>query len=456
MRVNLGLYSHEGNLAHLVLSGYGRGSARRLPPRAWCMKTKIAQDPSLGLQSPSTPKSAFGYQGFRLYWTAQLCTTLATQMQAVAVGWQVYNLTQRPLDLGLVGLAQFFPALALALVTGHVADRYDRRRVLALCITLEVICALLLLALTILGNTNEVLIFAVIFLFGIARAFGFPAATALMPNLVPLPHFTTAAAWTSSGRQAATIFGPALGGLLYALGPSSVYSGCAVLLSAAALLLIFIHMESTNITRRTVTWESVVAGIAFIRTQPVVLGAISLDLFAVLLGGATALLPLYARDILHVGPWELGLLRSAPAIGALVMGLGLAYWPITSHTGYVLLTTVGIFGLATIGFGVSQSLWLSLGMLAILGAADMVSVVIRRILVLVATPDEMRGRVSAVESVFIGASNELGEFESGVTAAWFGAVPAVILGGVGTLAVVGLWGWLFPELRQVDALEMPG
>ncbi|HJY81262.1 MAG TPA: MFS transporter [Candidatus Binatia bacterium] len=420
------------------------------------MKTKIAQDPSLGLQSPSTPKSAFGYQGFRLYWTAQLCTTLATQMQAVAVGWQVYNLTQRPLDLGLVGLAQFFPALALALVTGHVADRYDRRRVLALCITLEVICALLLLALTILGNTNEVLIFAVIFLFGIARAFGFPAATALMPNLVPLPHFTTAAAWTSSGRQAATIFGPALGGLLYALGPSSVYSGCAVLLSAAALLLIFIHMESTNITRRTVTWESVVAGIAFIRTQPVVLGAISLDLFAVLLGGATALLPLYARDILHVGPWELGLLRSAPAIGALVMALWLARRPITSRAGYVLLTTVGAFGMATIGFGLSRHFWLSLGMLAILGAADMVSVVIRRILVLVTTPDEMRGRVSAVESVFIGASNELGEFESGVTAAWFGAVPAVVLGGLGTLAVVGLWGWLFPQLRQVDALDAPG
>src|SRR5215510_4716270 len=353
------------------------------------MKTNAVEGPSLAMRSTSTPKSAFGYQRFRLYWTAQLCATLATQMQAVAVGWQVYNLTQRPLDLGLVGLAQFFPALALALVTGHVADRYDRRRVLALCITLEVICALLLLALTILGNTNEVLIFAVIFLFGIARAFGFPAATALMPNLVPLPHFTTAAAWTSSDRQAATIFGPALDGLLYALGPSSVYSGCAVLLSAATLLLILIHTESTSITRRTVTWDSVVAGIAFIRTQPMVLGAISLDLFAVLLGGATALLPLYARDILHVGPWELGLLRSAPAIGALVMALWLARRPITSRTGYVLLTTVGAFGIATIGFGLSRNLRLSLGMLAILGAADMVSVVIRRILVLVTTPDEM-------------------------------------------------------------------
>ncbi|HKA55695.1 MAG TPA: MFS transporter [Candidatus Binatia bacterium] len=420
------------------------------------MRISTAKEPFAAPQPAGASRSAFGHQAFRLYWAAQLCATVATQMQGVAVGWQVYNLTHRPLDLGLVGLAQFLPALALALVTGHVADRYDRRRVLALCMTLQMISALLLLALTVSGNTNQMLIFAVIFLFGIARAFGFPAASALMPNLVPLPQFSQAAAWTSSGRQAATIAGPALGGFLYALGASVVYGSCAVLLLAAALLLLFIRMESTNVTRRAVTWDSVVAGIAFIRTQPVVLGAISLDLFAVLLGGAAALLPLYARDILHVGPWELGLLRSAPALGALLMGLGLAYWPITSHTGYVLLTTVGIFGLATIGFGVSQSLWLSLGMLAVLGAADMVSVVIRRILVLVATPDEMRGRVSAVESVFIGASNELGEFESGVTAAWFGAVPAVILGGVGTLAVVVLWGWLFPELRQVDALDRPG
>jgi MFS family permease len=420
------------------------------------MKINTAEEPFVVPQPTGTPRSAFGHQGFRLYWAAQLCATVATQVQGVAVGWQVYNLTHRPLDLGLVGLAQFLPALALALVTGHVADRYDRRRVLALCMTLQMISALLLLMLTVSGNTNQMLIFAVIFLFGIARAFGFPAASALMPNLVPLPHFTQAAAWTSSGRQAATIAGPALGGFLYALGASFVYGSCAILLLGAALLLIFIHTESANVTRRAVTWDSVVAGIAFIRTQPVVLGAISLDLFAVLLGGATALLPLYARDILHVGPWELGLLRSAPALGALVMGLGLAYRPITSHTGYVLLTTVGIFGLATIGFGISRSLGLSLGMLAVLGAADMVSVIIRRILVLVATPDEMRGRVSAVESVFIGASNELGEFESGVTAAWFGAVPAVILGGIGTLAVVVLWGWLFPELRQVDTLEAPG
>jgi len=376
-------------------------------------------------------------------------------MQAVAVGWQVYNLTQRPLDLGLVGLAQFLPALALALVTGHVVDRYDRRRVLALCITLEVMCALLLLALTSLGNTNEVLIFGVIFLFGIARAFGFPATAALMPNLVPAQHFAQAAAWSSSARQAATIVGPAVGGLLYAIGPGLVYSCCALLLTTAALLVSLIHMESATTVRRAVTWTSVVAGVAFIRTQPVVLGAISLDLFAVLLGGATALLPLYARDILHVGPWGLGLLRSAPALGALTMALLLARWPITARAGHMLLGTVGAFGVTTIGFGLSHSLWLSLGMLVILGASDMVSVMIRRVLVQVLTPNAMRGRVSAVESVFIGASNELGEFESGVTAAWFGAVPAVVLGGIGTLAVVVLWGWLCPQLPRVRALDTP-
>jgi MFS family permease len=304
-------------------------------------------------------------------------------------------------------------------------------------------CALLLLTLTVLGNTNKVLIFGVLFLFGIARAFGFPAATALMPNLVPLSHFAQAAAWTSSARQAATIVGPAVGGLLYAIGPGLVYSCCALLLTVATLLVSLVHMESATAVRRVLTWASVVAGVAFIRTQPVVLGAISLDLFAVLLGGATALLPLYARDILHVGPWGLGLLRSAPALGALAMALWLARRPITSRAGYVMLVTVGTFGIATIGFGLSHSLSLSLGMLAILGAADMVSVMIRRVLVQVLTPDEMRGRVSAVESVFIGASNELG------------AVPAVVLGGIGTLAVVGLWGWLFPQLRRVDALETP-
>jgi MFS family permease len=274
-----------------------------------------------------------------------------------------------------------------------------------------------------------------------------------MPNLVPPQQLVNAAAWNSSAWQVATIAGPAIGGLLYAVGPAVVYCSCSVLFLSSAILINVVRVEQKALERKAATWASVMAGITFIRNQPLVLGAVSLDLFAVLLGGATALLPIYARDILHVGPWGLGLLRSAPAVGALTMAIWLARHPITTRAGSRLLGAVGLFGGVTIGFGISQSVVLSLILLAVLGAADMVSVVIRRVLVLIATPDEMRGRVSAVESVFIGASNELGEFESGVTAAWFGVVPAVVLGGAGTIAVVVLWAYLFPQLRQVDTLE---
>lgn len=407
-------------------------------------------------EQTAVPGSAFGYPGFRRYWVARLCASLAIQMQAVAVGWQVYDLTRQPLNLGFVGLVQFLPAVALALVTGHVADRYDRRRVFALCTVVDALCALLLLALTAAGNTEVIPILVVLFIFGVARAFEFPAAVALMPNLVPAHHFVNAAAWSSSAWQTAAIVGPAAGGLLYAFGPRVVYTVCMLLLLGAACFVLVIQTERAPTERKEMTWASLVAGITFIRTHPVVLGAVSLDLFAVLLGGATALLPIYARDILHVGPEGLGLLRSAPALGALVTAIALARRPITGYAGQTLLVTVGVFGLATIGFGLSRKLWLSVGMLVILGASDTVSVVIRRVLVLAATPDEMRGRVSAVESVFIVASNELGEFESGVTAAWFGTVPAVVLGGFGTLTVVALWTWLFPQLRRVDTLEAAG
>lgn len=376
-------------------------------------------------------------------------------MQSVAIGWQVYDLTHRPLDLGLVGLAQFLPGLGLALIAGYVVDRYDRRSVLGLCTGLEAGCSVLLLVLTLSGNTNVVPIFGVLILFGIARAFVFPAGVALMPNLVPQRHYVNAAAWSSSAWQSATIAGPAVGGMLYALGPEIVYSISGVLLLGSSLLVLSIAVERVVKEKKAADWATVVAGIHFIRSQPIVLGAIALDLFAVLLGGATALLPVYARDILCVGPTGLGILRSAPAAGALMTALIVARRPIRHHAGMMLLGTVGVFGAATIGFGLSETLWLSLVMLVIMGAADMVSVVIRRVLVLVATPDEMRGRVSAVESVFIGASNELGEFESGVTAAWFGVVPAVILGGLGTIGIVTLWAKIFPQLRQVDALETP-
>ena len=397
--------------------------------------------------------SAFTYPSFQRYWAARLCVTLAIQMQAVAIGWQVYDLTRRPLDLGLVGLAQFLPSLGLALVTGHVADRYDRRTVMALCIIVEALCAVLFLTFTLQDGTNTPFLFGVLVLFGTARAFEFPASVALMPNLVPPRLFTNAAAWSSSAWQAATIVGPAIGGLLYAIGPEAVYGCCVLMFLLSVFLVNTIRIEQREKEQMAATWESVVAGISFIRGQPVVLGAVSLDLFAVLLGGATALLPVYARDILYVGPWGLGLLRSAPAVGALVTALLVARRPIQRHAGAILLGAVGIFGLSIVVFGLSRNLWLSLLALIILGASDMVSVVIRRVLVLVKTPDEMRGRVSAVESVFIGASNELGEFESGVTAAWFGVVPAVVLGGLGTLAIVGLWARIFPQLRQVGSLE---
>jgi MFS family permease len=325
--------------------------------------------------------------------------------------------------------------------------------VLSICTFVEALCALLFLKLTLSGNTDARWIFALLFLFGFAKAFEFPAAISLMPNLVPPQQLVNAAAWNSSAWQVATIAGPAIGGLLYAVGPAVVYCSCSVLFLSSAILINVVRVEQKALERKAATWASVMAGITFIRNQPLVLGAVSLDLFAVLLGGATALLPIYARDILHVGPWGLGLLRSAPAVGALTMAIWLARHPITTRAGSRLLGAVGLFGGVTIGFGISQSVVLSLILLAVLGAADMVSVVIRRVLVLIATPDEMRGRVSAVESVFIGASNELGEFESGVTAAWFGVVPAVVLGGAGTIAVVVLWAYLFPQLRQVDTLE---
>ncbi len=398
-------------------------------------------------------ESAFSYPSFKRYWAARLCVTFAIQMQAVAIGWQIYDLTRRPLDLGLVGLAQFLPSLGLALITGHVADRYDRRVVMALCLVVEAMCAVLFLIFTLRGDTNTSYLFAVLVLFGTARAFEFPASVALMPNLVPQRLFTNAAAWSSTAWQTATVGGPAIGGLLYAMGPGVVYGACTLMFGLALVQVAKIRLEREKVDRQAPTWKSVVAGVSFIRGEPVVLGAVSLDLFAVLLGGATALLPVYARDILHVGPWGLGLLRSAPAVGALATAVLVARYPIRHHAGTILLVTVGVFGLSIVGFGVSENLWLSLGMLVVLGASDMISVVIRRVLVLVKTPDSMRGRVSAVESVFIGASNELGEFESGVTAAWLGVVPAVVLGGIGTLTIVGLWARIFPQLRRVDSLD---
>jgi len=398
-------------------------------------------------------ESAMRLPQFRRYFFARILGSTAGQMQAVAIGWQVYDMTGSALDLGIVGLCLFLPELSLALITGHVADHFDRRRVMGLAICLDALCVLALFLLTLSGNRDTHWIFAVLVVTGTARAFQAPASFALLPNLVQPHLFANAAAWISTAWQSAAVAGPALGGFLYLLGPQITYATCAALLGCSAFMVFTVPLAATTMKRGHMTWTSMLAGVHFIRNHPLVLGAVSLDLFAVLLGGATALLPIYAKDILDVGPSGLGILRSAPAVGALVAAVIMLRWPIRRGTGRALLYWVGIFGLATIAFGVSTNLWLSLAMLALLGGADMVSVIVRRVLIQVATPDEFRGRVSAVESVFIGASNELGEFRAGVMAAFIGAVPAVVIGGIGTVAVVAVWTKLFPQLRNVDRLE---
>jgi len=400
-----------------------------------------------------TSSSVLRHKPFRLYWLARVCSSVAYQMQGVAVGWQVYALTGSVFYLGLVGLAQFLPMFLLTLVVGQVADRYDRRRVAGICQLMEG-AALACLALGSHGGwLGKEAILGTVFVIGAARAFEGPTMQALVPGLVEQELIPEAAAWSASANQTASIVGPAVGGLLYVLGPVTVYAVASLLFFAASSLLAAIRGARSSLRREPVTVQSLFAGIAFIRSRPEILGAISLDLFAVLLGGATALLPVYARDILHTGPWGLGLLRSSPAIGALVMSLYLARNPLQRRVGRTMFTSVFIFGLGTIVFALSASFLLSVGSLIVLGAADVISVVIRSSLVQIETPDGMRGRVSAVNSMFVGTSNQLGEFESGVTAALFGTVPAVLIGGVGTLLVVVLWMRFFPRLAAIDTLK---
>jgi MFS family permease len=383
-----------------------------------------------------------------------VAAVLAYQMQGVAVGWQIYALTGSALDLGLVGLAQFLPSVALLLVAGHVADRHDRRRVVSWCQRIEAAAALTLATLSATGIITEEAIFALVAIIGAARAFEMPTQQTLLPMVVPSSLLPRAVAANASAGQAAIVLGPALGGLLYVAGPVIVYGACTAMFLAASVLVRRIHVERSAPQREPPTLKSLFAGIAYIRRKRELLGAVSLDMFAVLLGGAAALLPIYARDILFTGPWGLGLLRSAPAVGGLATAFWLAHHPLRGRAGRTMLAAVALFGLGTIVFGLSRSFALSLAMLAFIGAADMFSIVVRQSMVQLGTPDAMRGRVSAVNSMFIGASNQLGEFESGVTAAWFGAVPAVVLGGVGTLLVVGLWWRLFPELVAHDKLEV--
>ena len=408
-----------------------------------------------GTQSaPARPSAnALHHRQFVFYWLASWAANFAVQIMSVSVGWQIYDITRKPIYLGFVGLAQFLPPLLLVLVTGLVADKFNRRLIMVLCMALEVGCAAALLIFTLMSPAVVWPVFLILAGLGLARAFYNPAADALAPNLVPREAIAHGISLNSMSWQIANIVGPVAGGLLYGLGGSAAYGVAVALLAVALLLIGFIgrvaqpnHAEKTNL-------GTLLAGFKFIRSERIVLGAISLDLFAVLLGGAVALMPVYARDILAVGPWGLGLLRSAPGVGAIAMALWLAKFPIRNRAGIILFIFVAAFGLFTVVFGISKSVPLSIAALVVMGACDMVSVYIRETLMQLWTPDEVRGRVNAVNRVFIGASNELGEFRAGMVAAWLGAVAAVTIGGAGTMGVAALWARIFPELRTAQRLD---
>lgn len=414
------------------------------------------------IPAPNTapaPYSAWRHPAYRRYQFVRMATILGLQMQSVAVAWQVYDLTRRPLDLGYLGLVQFLPVLALWPITGLVVDRFDRRSVVSIGI---VMYALVAAGLAATEATTVAPLFIALSIVAAARAFGQPASQALLPHLVPQQDFTNAVTWTSSLFQLGTVIGPAIGGLLLGVvGVRGVYLTTAVLCTLAAVVAQTVEVRpGVKPSARGRFRDEVFAGVRFLRTKPVVLGAITLDLFAVLLGGAVALLPVYARDIIDVGEVGssgraalFGVLRASPALGATVMAVWLAFRPVGSRAGRKMFVAVAVFGVATIVFGLSTDIWLSMAALAVAGAADELSVVVRQTLIQLNTPDEMRGRVSAVNFVFIGASNEIGELESGLAAAAFGIVPAVVLGGIGTLGVV-VGGWvLSPALREVDRLD---
>jgi len=389
---------------------------------------------------------------FVRFWLARLAGTTANQMLMVAVAWQMYDITSSAWDLGLVGLFQFVPALLMALPAGHLVDRHHRGHIFAACMATQASIALLLVVATQGGFATRELILLVSVVLGVVRAFQMPAQQALTPQLVPHELLPRAIALSSSGVQAAIICGPALGGVLYAAGATTVYVCGGLLSLLSCTLTLAVRYRQQNVSASAASWRTVFAGVAYVWQRQVLLGAMSLDLFAVLLGGATALLPIYARDILHSGPVGLGLLRSAPAIGALAMSLALTRWPLQRHVGHRLLAAVALFGAATVVFGVSTHFGLSLAALAITGAADTISVVTRQTLTQLETPDAMRGRVASVNTLFIGASNQLGEFESGATAALLGPQGSVILGGIGTVLVALSWLRLFPTLAQRDRM----
>ncbi len=378
---------------------------------------------------------------------------MAIDMQITAVGWQVYTLTGRPLDLGLVGLVQVVPFFLLFPLAGLAADRFPRKRTLTACISVQAGCAMAFLSFTMTGVISFPCMLIILTLFGIARAFQSPAQQAMLPGLVPPSCFANAVAWTAASNQTARIAGPGIAGVMIMAGEAWVYGAVVVLLLLATGLTCRLRVKTQRLSRTPLSFRTVFAGLQFIWEHPILLGVISLDLFAVLLGGATALLPIYAKEILLVGPWGFGMLRGTHMVGACSGALYFTQWPIQRHAGRKLLTGVGLFGFAIVVFGLSTQLWVSLVALWTLGAADAVSAFVRNNLVQLMTPDHMRGRVSAVSSVFIGASNELGEFESGLTAAWWGVVPAVIVGGIGAMCVAAFFAYRFPQLRHIDTLN---
>jgi MFS family permease len=395
----------------------------------------------------------FAHRPFLFYIGARSFSEFSQQIATVAVGWQIYQLTDSAFDLGMVGLVQFIPSALLVFAAGHTADRYDRKRVAQICQLAEAVTAVLLAWGTFAGWLTVPEIFTALAVLGVTSAFESPASSALLPGVVPEGMLQRATALSSGTFQIAAISGPALGGVAYAIAPGASYALMALFSLLAGISSGMIRLQSPVVTREPPTFAALFAGVGFVRRNPAILGTISLDLFAVLLGGATALLPIYAHDILQTGPWGLGVLRAAPAVGALLMTAVLARHAITRRVGMRMFQAVIVFGLATIVFALSHLIWLSVLALAIMGAADMVSVVIRISLVQLATPNEMRGRVGAVNYLFINASNQLGQFESGITAALLGAMPAAVLGGVGTVAVALLWMKLFPTLRNMERLE---
>ena len=400
-----------------------------------------------------SPSRLIQQRPFVLFWGARLTSTMGYQMMALLIGWQIYEITNSAFDLGLVGLIQFVPQVVLTLLIGHAADRYDRRAIIRAAQSVNAFAALMITAALAAHSLDRNLLFGAVFLIGCGRAFEVPTGSALVPLLVPAPLIPRAvAAWTSA-NQVAVICGPALGGLIYVVSPLIVAMVCVVLFSIAIAFVSLIRIKGAPPPREPPTFSSVLAGIDFIRTRRRLLGVVTLDLFVVLLGGSIALLPVYARDILSVGPVGLGLLRSAPAVGALITAIVLSRRPVERHIGAKMFAVVAIYGVATVVFGLSTWFPLSLAALAALGASDAVSVVIRFSLVQIETPDAMRGRVSAINYLFVGSSNTLGDFEAGTVAAWLGAVASVVIGGVGSLVVAALWMLLFPDLRRIDRFE---